>query len=104
MTHPSAEADGGMNAGAAAMNARYGDAGGHRGRGRARGQAGAMAAGAAGIALLIAACGGGSASSAGSPGRSNLQIAIGYAKCMRSHGAPNWPDPNSQGQFLKTKA
>ena len=22
---------------------------------------------------------------------------------MRSHGAPNWPDPNSQGQFVKTK-
>jgi hypothetical protein len=74
-------------------------------RGRQRRQApwraGVLAAGAAGIAVLAAACGG-SASSAGS-GRSNLQIAIGYANCMRSHGAPNWPDPNSQGQFVKTK-
>ena len=63
----------------------------------------ALAAGAAGIAVLAAACGGGSASSAGSLGRSNLQVAISYANCMRSNGAPNWPDPNSQGQFLKTK-
>ena len=23
---------------------------------------------------------------------------------MRSHGAPNWPDPNDQGQFFKTAA
>ena len=75
-------------------------------RGRQRWQApwraGVLAAGVAGIAVLAAACGG-SASSAGSLGRSNLQIAIGYANCMRSHGAPNWPDPNSQGQFVKTK-
>jgi hypothetical protein len=66
-------------------------------------RAGVLAAGQRGIALLATACGGGSAGSAGSLGRSNLQIAIGYAKCMRSHGAPNWPGPNSQGQFLKTK-
>jgi hypothetical protein len=85
------------------MNARYGDARGSRGRPWWR--AGVLAAGVAGIALLTAACGGpaGSASSAGSLGGSKLQIAIDYAKCMRSHGAPNWPDPNSQGQFLKTK-
>lgn len=57
---------------------------------------------AAGIAVLAAACGGGSAGSAGSLGRSSLQIAVSYAKCMRSHGAPNWPDPNGQGHFLKT--
>jgi hypothetical protein len=66
-------------------------------------RAGVLAAVVAGIAMLAVACGGGSAGSAGSLGGSNLQIAIDYAKCMRSHGAPNWPDPNSQGQFLKTK-
>jgi hypothetical protein len=65
-------------------------------------RAGVLAAGVAGIAVLAAACGG-SASSAGSLGRSKLQIAIDYATCMRSHGAPNWLDPNSQGQFFKTK-
>lgn len=87
------------------MNATSGDTRGGRGHPRwpAPWRARALAAGAAGIAILAAACGGGSASSAGSLGRSNLQIAIGYANCMRSHGAPNWPDPNSQGQFLKTK-
>ena len=73
------------------------------GRPRRPWRAGVLAAGAAGIAMFAAACGGGSASSAGSLGRSNLQIAISYANCMRSHGAPNWPDPNSEGQFLKTK-
>ena len=88
------------------MKARNGGARGGRGWGRPRWQAGVLAAGVVGIALLAAACGGGSAgpaSSAGSLGGSKLQVAIDYAKCMRSHGAPNWPDPNSQGQFLKTK-
>jgi hypothetical protein len=89
------------------MNATNGSPRGRPGRGRPRwpapGRAGVLAAGAAAIAMLAAACGGTSAGSAGAPGRSNLQIAIGYATCMRSHGAPNWPDPNSQGQFVKTK-
>ena len=59
-------------------------------------------AAAASIALLAAGCSGGG-SSATATGSSNLQTALAYAKCMRSHGAPKWPDPNSQGQFLKTK-
>lgn len=77
--------------------------GGTRGRDRPR-RAGVLAAVAAGIAVLTAACGGGSGNSAGSPGQSNLQMALSYATCMRAHGAPNWPDPNSQGQFVKTSA
>lgn len=89
------------------MDARNGDTRNRGPRRRRRWpgprRAGVLAAGIAGIAVLAAACGGGSSGSAGSLGRSNLQIAIDYAKCMRSHGAPNWPDPNSQGQFLKTK-
>jgi hypothetical protein len=89
------------------MNATNGSARGRPGQGRRRWpapwRAGVLAAGAAAIATLAAACGGGSAGSAGASGRSNLQVAIGYANCMRSHGAPNWPDPNSQGQFVKTK-
>jgi hypothetical protein len=59
-------------------------------------------AAAAGIALLAAACGGGSSPPAA--GSSNFQEALAYAKCMRSHGAPGWPDPNNQGQFFKTTA
>ena len=56
------------------------------------------------LASLATACGGGPATPAGPAGGSNFQIALGYARCMRSHGALNWPDPNSQGQFLKTQA
>jgi len=59
-------------------------------------------AAAAGIVLLAAACNGGGNSPAA--GSSDVQKALAYAKCMRSHGAPSWPDPNNQGQFLKTKA
>jgi hypothetical protein len=28
------------------------------------------------------------------------QKALSYAECMRSHGVPGFPDPNSQGDFL----
>lgn len=60
-------------------------------------------AAAAGIVLLAAACGGGSSPPVAA-GSSHLQKALAYARCMRSHGAPNWPDPNNQGQFFKTAA
>jgi hypothetical protein len=58
---------------------------------------------AAAIALLAAACGGGSSPPVAA-GSSNFQKALAYARCMRSHGAPGWPDPNNQGQFFKTAA
>ena len=29
--------------------------------------------------------------------------AVVFARCMRSHGAPNWPDPTSGGVFDKSK-
>jgi hypothetical protein len=59
----------------------------------------------AGIALLTtaAACGGGS--STGSAGSSATGASttyakeLAYAQCMRSHGVPNFPDPNSNGTF-----
>jgi len=38
----------------------------------------------------------GQAVSAGDP---QLQAARAYASCMRSHGDPGFPDPNSQGNF-----
>jgi hypothetical protein len=59
---------------------------------------------AAGIAGLVAACGGGPATTAGPVGGADFRTALAYAACMRAHGAPNWPDPNSAGQFLKTRA
>jgi len=53
----------------------------------------------AAIALLAAACGGGSgsASLAGTPA---YQKALAYAQCMRAHGEPSYPDPASNGGFI----
>jgi hypothetical protein len=28
-----------------------------------------------------------------------LRLLIAWARCMRSHGVPNWPDPRSDGTF-----
>jgi hypothetical protein len=75
------------------------DTGGGRGRPRRAGlrRAGVLAAAVAGTALLAAACGSGSPSAAA--GSTTYQQALAYAQCMRSHGEPGWPDPNSQGNF-----
>jgi hypothetical protein len=73
---------------------------------------------AASLALLAAACGGSpgshlaqlgstTARSTSSPtpsARSAHQNgAVAFARCMRSEGVPNWPDPNSSGAFDKSK-
>ena len=53
----------------------------------------------AGLVLLVAACGGAgsAATSAGPPTLQSLTAqALAYAKCMRSHGIPNFPDPTVQ--------
>jgi hypothetical protein len=57
---------------------------------------------AAGLGLLVAACGG---SPGGAPAASTAahNDAVAYAACMRSNGVPNWPDPNSSGVFDKSK-
>lgn len=52
----------------------------------------------AAVALLAAACGG------GSPGGSTAHLTayqreLAYAECMRAHGMPSWPDPQSNGAF-----
>ena len=31
----------------------------------------------------------------------NVQKALAFARCMRSHGVRNWPDPSSSGVFAK---
>jgi hypothetical protein len=65
------------------------------------------------LAVVAAGCGGGSEASsvahlgtstaptsAGGTGRpSGSPSAEAYAKCMRSHGVPRFPDPNSTGQL-----
>jgi hypothetical protein len=65
--------------------------GGNRGRPRA----GALAVVAA-IAALVTACGGGDPPSASSP---SFAQEVALAHCMRSHGVPNFPDPNPSGGF-----
>jgi len=72
----------------------------------------------AGLVLLAAACGGSpgsdvaqlgstttqsSSTSSVSAGSAQPNGAVAYARCMRSNGVPNWPDPNSGGVFDKSK-
>ena len=45
---------------------------------------------------LLAGCGGGAHPSSPSKVMSG---ALAYANCMRTHGVPDFPDPNSQGEF-----
>jgi hypothetical protein len=63
------------------------------------------------FALLAAACGGGASPSQtntttippAARGESTAVIytdKLHYAQCMRTHGIPNYPDPQSNGQFL----
>jgi hypothetical protein len=71
-----------------------------RGRPRPREfrRAGRLPALLASIALLAAACGG-SAAGAGAgaaAGRSTYQDALAFARCMRSHGEPGYPDPTRE--------
>jgi hypothetical protein len=75
---------------------------------RHRRTAAALAA-AAVLAVAAAACSGGasSGSSGGSSsagGSSSSASAVGYSHCMRSHGVPNFPDPDSSGQLPKGDA
>jgi len=58
----------------------------------------------AAVALLTAACGGGSATAGSSgAGQGRLAQALAFARCMRSHGAPDFPDPipDGSGSFVK---
>jgi hypothetical protein len=52
-------------------------------------------------ALLTSGCGGGASAGSGaspSPTSTDAKL-IAYAQCMRAHGAPNFPDPSSNGSF-----
>jgi hypothetical protein len=52
----------------------------------------------AAAAVLATACGG-SPSTTGSGGSANSPSLLSYARCMRSHGVPNFPGPDSSGQI-----
>jgi hypothetical protein len=63
--------------------------------------AGVLAGVLAGTVLLAAACG--SSSPAAVAGPANYQKAVAYVQCMRTHGVPDYPDPNNNGVFISTK-
>jgi hypothetical protein len=62
---------------------------------------------AAALALLAAACGGSpSSAGSGSPaarGSASSPSPLAFSRCMRSHGVPNFPDPNSSGLLPKNQ-
>jgi hypothetical protein len=56
--------------------------------------------------LLVAACGGASPSagpgaSPAANGSTSTPSAINASRCIRAHGVPNFPDPNSSGDIPK---
>jgi hypothetical protein len=58
----------------------------------------ALLGGAALAVSVAASCSSGSAAPR-AQGQSKYAQALSYAQCMRSHGVPGFPDPNSQGEF-----
>lgn len=62
----------------------------------------------AALAAVAAGCGGGpSTGSDGSPsagGSTSSSSAVAYSACVRSHGVPKYPDPDSNGQLPKGDA
>jgi hypothetical protein len=57
-----------------------------------------LAAAVAAVAVLAAACGGGTAPALA--GATAYQKSLAYAQCMRAHGEPSYPDPQSNGGFV----
>jgi hypothetical protein len=55
----------------------------------------------AAVAVLAAGCGGGSSTAAA--GTAQASGTLAYVHCMRSHGVPNFPGPNSSGEVPKDK-
>jgi hypothetical protein len=72
--------------------------GGHRPRPARLGLMGVLLA-IAGVVLLTACSSTNTTASGDSPLSSAYAKALKYAQCVRAHGVPNYPDPNSKGQF-----
>lgn len=58
-----------------------------------------------GFALVAAACGGstfaGSGGSAKAVGTAGVSPALAFTRCVRTHGVPDYPDPDSSGEIAK---
>jgi len=65
-------------------------------------RASAVAAAVAGTTLLAVACSGSAAAGDTFIG-GTYQQALAYTKCMRSHGVPDFPDPDSQGNYSNSQ-
>jgi hypothetical protein len=70
-----------------------------------RSRAAAVVIATAGLVLLVVACSGGP-SPTGSSGSSDAAGSTGsqqlaFAQCMRTHGVPDFPDPDTSGAFNK---
>jgi hypothetical protein len=51
--------------------------------------------------VALAACGGTGTTAGGDSSTSSAyQKALAYAQCIRAHGIPGFPDPNSKGEFV----
>jgi hypothetical protein len=53
-----------------------------------------------GIVVLAACSSSTTSASADNSTSMAYQKALAYAQCIRAHGIPDYPDPNSQGQFI----
>jgi hypothetical protein len=68
-----------------------------------------LGSGVAALALLAAGCGGGHSPGVATVGAQTTTVqtpqnaSVAFARCMRSHGIPNWPDPEPGGIFDKAK-
>lgn len=51
------------------------------------------------IGLLVTACGTTPPPASPATATSRVQAALTYAKCMRAHGVPDFPDPDNNGNF-----
>jgi hypothetical protein len=70
-------------------------------RSRHRATRASVAAATAALSLVAAGCGGGSPTTGATTTAPNAPLA--FARCMRSQGLPNWPDPTSSGAFDKSR-
>jgi hypothetical protein len=67
------------------------------------GRAVIVVAAACAISLPAAGCGAGSPGPAPATAATAQTGALAFARCMRAHGIPGWPDPTSDGHFDKAK-
>jgi hypothetical protein len=76
------------------------ESGGRRPRPTRLRWAGAVPAVLAIVALAACSSSGSTSAGGGSSTSTAYQKALAYAQCIRAHGIPDYPDPNSQGQFV----